>query len=67
MCHVFFASGLLPCFYSEKTSAHSDPQLRNNLLGHVPVQSMELELKAIIQQYLNRVVQDDLLPTSTTP
>lgn len=41
----------------------SDPRLKRNLLGKVPEQhQMEQELKALIQQYLSRVIHDDLLP-----
>jgi len=40
----------------------SDPLLQNNLAGKVPEQtSMERELKAIIQQYMNRMNQNRLI------
>lgn len=39
----------------------TDPMLRHNLIGKVPQQAaMELELKAIIQQYMQRMVQNRL-------
>ena len=37
--------------------------MKNNIIGTDNVQeSMERELKAIIQQYMNRMVQDRLTP-----
>ena len=41
----------------------SDSLMRHNLAGHISQQqSMERELKAIIQQYMYRMVNDKLLP-----
>jgi hypothetical protein len=37
--------------------------MKNNLIGEVPQQQqMETELKAIIQQYMERMTQNRLLP-----
>jgi hypothetical protein len=37
--------------------------MQHNLVGRVPVQAaMERELKAIIQQYMERMTQDRLQP-----
>ena len=42
-----------------------DRLMKNNLMGKVEVQAqMELELKAIIQQYMERMAQNRLLPIS---
>ena len=42
--------------------------MRRNLLGHVPEQAkMEQELKAIIYQYMYRMVHDRLHPTVHNP
>ena len=42
--------------------------MRRNLLGHVPEQAkMEQELKAIIYQYMYRMVHDRLHPTAHNP
>ena len=53
-------------FDGEKTVgvyALNDSLMRNNLNGHLPYQPwMEQELKAIIQQYMSRMVEDRLLP-----
>ncbi len=50
-------------FDGEKTVAvynfKEDQFLKENLIGRIPVQSiMEIELKAIIQQYMQRMLQD---------
>ena len=46
----------------------TDPLMRRNLLGHVPEQAkMEQELKAIIYQYMYRMVHDRLHPTVNNP
>lgn len=46
----------------------NDPLMQKNLLGKVAVQSkMERELKAIIQQYMYRMVNDQLMPSTNTP
>lgn len=43
----------------------ADRLMQHNLYGHVAVQSkMECELKAIIQQYMYRMVNDKLMPES---
>ncbi len=43
--------------------ALTDSLMQHNVAGHVPQQpQMELELKAIIQQYMERMTQDRLLP-----
>ena len=40
----------------------TDVLMQHNLRGHVPVQAkMEHELKAIIQQYMYRMVNDKLM------
>lgn len=45
-----------------------DPQLRQNLAGQVPVQGiMEREVKAIIQQYMERMIEDRLTVKETSP
>jgi phosphoglycerol transferase MdoB-like AlkP superfamily enzyme len=45
--------------------ALSDSLMQHNLVGRVPVQAaMERELKAIIQQYMERMTQDRLMPTT---
>ena len=44
--------------------ALNDSLMQQNLIGNFELQGqMELELKAIIQQYMNRMVNDRLLPT----
>jgi arylsulfatase A-like enzyme len=41
----------------------NDSLMRYNLIGQLPQQSqMERELKAIIQQYMERITQDKMLP-----
>ncbi len=41
----------------------TDYRMHRNLLGKVPLQpSMERELKAVIQQYMNRIINNQLLP-----
>ena len=41
----------------------TDRLMKNNLKGKTPIESqMELELKAIIQQYMLRMTQNRLLP-----
>jgi hypothetical protein len=42
----------------------TDPLLKNNLMGTAPdkVKAMEQFLKAFIQQYHNRLIQNRLLP-----
>ena len=43
--------------------ALNDSLMKKNLLGKVPQQKhMERELKAIIQQYMERMVNDQLIP-----
>ena len=43
--------------------ALDDSLMQHNLVGKVPQQpQMELELKAIIQQYMDRMVNDRLTP-----
>ena len=43
--------------------ALDDSLMQHNLVGQVPQQpQMELELKAIIQQYMDRMVNDRLTP-----
>ena len=54
-------------FNGEKSTAlynlHNDIELKENIIGTNDVQeNMERELKAIIQQYMNRMVQDRLTP-----
>lgn len=45
--------------------ALDDSLMQHNLVGKVPQQpQMELELKAIIQQYMERMTQDRLMPTN---
>ena len=45
----------------------NDPLMQKNLLGKVAVQpKMERELKAIIQQYMYRMVNDQLMPSANT-
>jgi len=47
--------------------ALSDSLMRHNLKGRLPQQTqMERELKAIIQQYMERMTQDRLQPASTS-
>ena len=48
--------------------ALSDSLMRHNLVGKVPQQpQMERELKAIIQQYMDRMVNDRLTPVNCKP
>ena len=59
---------LLLQFNGEKTTAvyrfKTDPLLKENLVGKLPEQqSMELFLKALIQQYMSRMNENRLLPT----
>jgi hypothetical protein len=43
--------------------ALTDRLMKHNLIGKVPQQQkMEQELKAIIQQYMTRMVNDQLMP-----
>lgn len=54
-------------FDGEKSTSiynlHQDIEMRHNIIGKNNVQEeMERELKAIIQQYMNRMVQDRLTP-----
>ncbi len=43
--------------------ALTDSLMKRNLLGKVPQQAqMEREVKAIIQQYMERMVNDQLVP-----
>ena len=54
-------------FNGERSTAlynlHNDIELKENIMGKNDVQeNMERELKAIIQQYMNRMVQDRLTP-----
>jgi hypothetical protein len=54
-------------FDGTKTSAmyrfKTDPLLKQNLVGTLPEQqSMETQLKAIIQQYMSRMNENRLLP-----
>ena len=45
----------------------TDALMKHNLLGHVPEQAkMERELKAIIYQYMYRMVHDKMYPTINT-
>ena len=58
--YQFIKGDLMMQFDGNKTKAiyrfKSDPMLRNNLVGKVPEQAaMERELKAIIQQYMDRM------------
>jgi phosphoglycerol transferase MdoB-like AlkP superfamily enzyme len=39
----------------------ADPALKNDLLGKVDITSMETRLKAILQQYNNRMIANDLV------
>ena len=46
----------------------TDALMKHNLLGHVPEQAkMERELKAIIYQYMYRMVHDKMHPTINNP
>lgn len=46
----------------------TDALMKHNLLGHVPEQAkMERELKAIIYQYMYRMVHDKMYPTINNP
>ena len=53
-------------FDGQKTKALyalSDKLMKHNLVGKVPQQKqMEREIKAIIQQYMQRMVYDKLMP-----
>ena len=53
-------------FDGEKTTgvyALSDSLMQHNLTGRLPQQqTMEREVKAIIQQYMERMTQDRLVP-----
>ena len=53
-------------FDGEKTKAVyslTDSLMHNNLAGKIPQQQqMEKEVKAIIQQYMERMTQDRLIP-----
>lgn len=41
---------------------HADPMLKENRVGQVPVQGvMEREVKAIVQQYMERMIEDRLV------
>ena len=42
--------------------ALSDSLMQHNLIGEVETNGMERELKAIIQQYMERMTQDRLMP-----
>ena len=55
-------------FDGQKTTAvyrfKDDPLLKHNLVGTIPEQqAMELQLKAIIQQYMSRMNENRLLPS----
>lgn len=39
-----------------------DPDLKNNLLGKVDVSKEEAKMKAVLQQYNNRMIANDLVP-----
>ena len=53
-------------FNGERTTAVyslEDHMMKNNVIGQLPQQAeMELELKAIIQQYMDRMVNNRLIP-----
>ena len=61
--YQYFNGDYMLQFYGEKTVAvyafKTDKLLKENLVGQVPQQgAMELELKAIIQQYMERMNGD---------
>jgi len=64
--YQYVKHGLLLQFDGTNTRAVyelSDSLLQHNLVGTVPQQpQMERELKAIIQQYMERMTQDRLQP-----
>ena len=64
--YQYVKNGLLLQFDGSKTRAVyelSDSLLEHNIAGKAPEQQqMELELKAIIQQYMERMTHDRLLP-----
>ena len=64
--YQYVKQGYVLQFDGQKTTAVyalSDSLMKNNLKGQLPLQSqMEGELKAIIQQYMERMTQDRLQP-----
>jgi hypothetical protein len=53
---------------SKALYALSDSLMQHNLISNHELQTqMERELKAIIQQYMDRMVNDRLLPTPSNP
>ena len=66
--YQFIKGNLMLQYDGTKTTAvyrfKTDPLLKKNLVGRLPEQSsMELQLKAIIQQYMSRMNENRLLPT----
>ena len=68
--YQYVKHGHLLQFDGEQTKAVyalTDSLLRTNLRGRFPMQGrMELELKAIIQQYMSRMLEDRLTPSNAT-
>ena len=66
--YQYFKGEYLLLFDGTKSTAlievRNDPQHKKNLLGTQPVieKEMERELKAIIQQYMHRMINDKLVP-----
>lgn len=64
--YQYFKNGLMMQFDREKTIAvyrfEQDPLLKHNLIGKLPEEAvMEKELKAIIQQYMERMSNNELV------
>ena len=64
--YQYIKGDLMMQFDGKKTKAiyrfKTDPMLRNNIAGKVPEQTaMERELKAIIQQYMDRMIGNRLI------
>ncbi len=69
--YQFIKGDLMLQFDGTKTTAvyrfKTDVLLKHNLVGQLPEQeTMETQLKAIIQQYMSRMNENRLLPTQTT-
>ena len=64
--YQYVKNGYVLQFDGQRTKAVyslSDSLMQHNLLGHYPAQGqMEQEVKAIIQQYMERMTQNRLLP-----
>lgn len=71
--YQYYKGDYLLLFDGEKATAlmnvRRDPLLKNNLLDKLPdiQHPMERELKAIIQQYMSRMLQDRLVPENDNP